>query len=188
MTDALYGFTLGFVFVLALIAAWRLRGWVREVERRFDGLAVTIGELASAQRGYLTTNEWDGWKRGGPLANVVRDLDVLNVRLAKMEERESAAGASDAALANLAARLSTAEKQLAAQDLAILDTAERVAHRLRDRQRKREEAEVSEVDDAANDPNLLLARARAAYPLIPGAPVQDPAQLQLLAADDRGAA
>lgn len=88
-----------------------------------------------------------------------------------------------AAVEDLAERLNKLERTVAAMDLKVLDTAEKVAHRLQDRERKRTRAqeEIGEVDDPPNDPGLLLARARAAYPLpgLANAPSVHDAQMHL---------
>lgn len=88
-------------------------------------------------------------------------------------------GGSSAAVQDIAQRLAALERTVAGIDLAILDTAEKVAARLSDRERKRKEraapAEEAELDDDA----AWWARARAAHPL-PGMPA-DPAQLPLMA-------
>lgn len=67
----------------------------------------------------------------------------------------------------LSLRLGDLAEQLAEDRLSILDTAEKVAARLSDRERKRRRVEEvpPEDHDEVPEPSILLARARAAYPL-----------------------
>jgi uncharacterized coiled-coil protein SlyX len=87
-----------------------------------------------------------------------------NLAAKVIEHAGTSAGASDAAIAQLATRISAMEKQVASQDMTILDTAEKVTNRLQDRLRKRREAEVPQDDhDEIDDPQAALMRARAFY-------------------------
>lgn len=74
-------------------------------------------------------------------------------------------------IAELQDRLDLLEEQRAADRLRLLDTAEKVARRLTDRDRKRAEraAPDDDDDDDAESPGDLLAVARLQYPL-PGFP------------------
>jgi len=85
-------------------------------------------------------------------------LDDRGARLVEMEDSYDA----------LEDRVAQIEKARRAENVQVLEMLDKVAHKLTDRERKRRrvlEDEIGEVDDAPNDPNLLLARARAAYPL-----------------------
>lgn len=86
-------------------------------------------------------------------------------------------GGASAALQDASQRLAALERQVAGIDLAVLDTAEKVATRLADRERKRTaraaEPAAEEEDDAA-----WWARARAAHPL-PGMPAEHSQQMPL---------
>jgi chromosome segregation ATPase len=158
MTDALMGFTLGFAVVLTVTVLWKAIGAVREW---YGSIEDELGRLEVG---------WDSVQVS------IEDHTQQLMRLAERIEN-SGAGAADAALAQLAARVSKIEKALAEQDLTILDTAERVAHKLQDRQRKRNGAREleEEAEDVPTDPNLLLARARQFY----GAAARDEGQMQL---------
>lgn len=164
MTESLMGFTLGVLIVLIASLLWKAQGMARELARKWE---------TSAHR----------------IVDAQREIDELREMLADVEEKHGkfyakmlealhsgGTGASDAAIAQLAGRLSQLEKAHAAQDLTILETAEKVAHKLQDRRRKRDQAELGEIDDAPNDPAQLLAEARRAY----GVTAPDPAQLQLI--------
>lgn len=115
-------------------------------------------------------------------------LDTLTVRVADLELRAlRALEQAPARVEDLVKRVTRAEARLASMDLTILDTAEKVAHRLTDRERKRaaprpgaHSAAAAELDDAvdAADDAAWWARARAAHPL-PGMPAQMPAELTL---------
>lgn len=158
MTEALMGFTLGFLVVLTAVQLWKAAGAAKERARTLDKRIEDAGELAV-------------------LAH--RIAEQARVAVNSLPTR-SGEGASDAAIAQLAGRISKLEKDLAAQDLTILDTAERVAHKLQDRKRKRDEqTEVGDPDEIPNDPNLLLAHARAAF----GVRAPDPSQLELVGGD-----
>lgn len=115
------------------------------------------------------------WTAAGPLRDVLRNAQGISARLAKLEgERVVNPGA---AIADLSERLDRAERKIAGMDLAVLDTAEKVAARLSDRERKRSARSASSEDDL-DDEAAWWARARAAHPL-PGMPT-DTAQLPLL--------
>lgn len=86
-------------------------------------------------------------------------------------------GGSSASLQDAAHRLAALERQVAGIDLAVLDTAEKVAARLTDRERKRTARTAAPVEDDDTDDAAWWARARAAHPL-PGMP-KDAAQLVL---------
>jgi len=158
MSESLLGFTLGVLIVLVASIAWKaqrtLQEWRRKVEDRLDALEDGDEEYE---------------RRIGTIAQKV-------ALLREVVQTGNGAGAADAALAQLAGRLTQLEKAHAAQDLTILETAEKVAHKLQDRRRKRDQAELGEIDDAPNDPAQLLAEARRAY----GVTAPDPAQLQLI--------
>lgn len=131
-----------------------------------DVLMFLVGTLAT-YAAILT------WKYRGRAAEAPPTPEALSER-----------GASDAAIAQLAARVSKLEKQVMAQDLQILDTAERVAHKLQDRKRKRDEMRedvpAEDHDEVPSDPNLLLAYARKQY----NQPT-DPRQLELIDGEAR---
>lgn len=171
MSESLMGFTLGFVVVLAAVGVWKVYGWAQEQRRMIEQLRV----------------------RGAATAALTEDLERLiggfqrEVVEVRSMPRGTADGASDAAIAQLAGRLSKLEKSLAEQDLTILETAEKVAHRLQDRRRKRDQAEVGDdIDDIPTDPNLLLARARAAFPM--GSPPTPNDSTQLTLVDEQRSA
>lgn len=85
-------------------------------------------------------------------------LEDRGARLVEMEDSYDA----------LEDRVAQIEKARRAENVQVLEMLDKVAHKLTDRERKRRrvlEEEIGEVDDAPNDPNQLLARARAAYPL-----------------------
>jgi len=135
MLDALWGFALGFAVVLALIAAWKGAGTLR------DALGT-----AAAMRGAVDVLALDLaalWEAFGKLRNLPQGTAVID----------------------LAERLARLEQRVADIDLEVLDTAERVAHRLRDRERKRgtSRSEIGAEDepDFPVHPDILLARAKA---------------------------
>jgi len=136
------GFVLGFVLVLTGVLVGKARGWVKDRERMLLDLDRECGRLSD-----LTLEQH------------------TKLRELADHRQNDGNGASDAAIAQLAGRLTALEKQLAAQDMTILDTAEKVTNRLQDRLRKRRESEVppEDHDEAPNDPNVLLMRARAFY-------------------------
>lgn len=158
MTDALVGFAVGFVAVAALAGLWKWAGTAQDKRRKIErdaDRAVVVAEAAL--------------KDAGRLYSEIGEL--------RQQLERSGVGATDAALAQLAGRLSKIEKAQAEADLTLLDTVEKVTHKLQDRRRKRDAAEVQDDhDEIPNDPNLLLARARAAY----GVVAPDPQQLQLI--------
>lgn len=158
MTDALMGFTLGIALLGALLAAGKAAGTVQERRRRVERdteRAVIVAETALKDAQRL-------WS----------ELDALRGTVER-----SGVGAADAAIAQLAARIAKLEKAQAETDLTVLDTVEKVTHKLQDRRRKREaEIPAEDHDEIPLDPNLMLARARAAY----GVVAPDPAQLQLI--------
>lgn len=81
-------------------------------------------------------------------------------------------------VSDLLDRLSKMEKQIAEIDLTVLDTAEKVAARLSDRERKRAARDKAPEESELGDDAAWWARARAAHPL-PGM-AADGAQLPLL--------
>ena len=168
MTESLMGFTLGVLIVVVASLLWKAQGTRKERERNVD-----------AQLRTLSAHMLEGIKQREYQAQYEERLGKLyqgfDERIAQAVEN-AGSGASDAAIAQLAARITAVEKQLAAQDLTILDTAERVAHKLQDRRRKRDQAELGEIDDAPHDPAQLLAEARRAY----GVTAADPAQLSII--------
>lgn len=151
LAESLMGFTLGFAVVLFATLAWKGIGWAQERRTTEDAHRQEIG-------------------------NLVEMYQSLQRQIVELRSAPTGAGAADAAIAQIASRLSKLEKQQAEQDLTILDTAERVAHKLQDRQRKRNGAkELEEDEEIPADPNLLLARARQFY----GAAARDEGQMQL---------
>lgn len=174
ITAALIGFTVGFLLVVVWKAAGRARERARNVAVLVEAFP-DLRDLVTSHTARLDT--WD-FQLPGQFESFQK---ALQVRLDAI-----AAGSSDAAIAQLAARISAIEKQLTAQDLTILDTAERVAHKLQDRRRKREAAEAGDVDEIQDpqheDPAFALARARAFYntPQPQQLPPQDPQQLELV--------
>lgn len=160
MTESLMGFTLGFLIVLAAVGVWNVRGWALEQVRNAERTAVRVVNLQREIDELVMEN------------NTLK-RNVIELRSAPHLQ---ASGASDAAIAQLAGRLTQLEKAHAAQDLTILETAEKVAHKLQDRRRKRDQAELGDIDDAPNDPAQLLAEARRAY----GVTAADPAQLSII--------
>ncbi len=82
-------------------------------------------------------------------------------------------GSGSAALQDVNQRLSALERQVAGIDLAVLDTAEKVAARLSDRERKRQARAQPAEEDELDDEAAWWARARSAHPL-PGMPEQLP--------------
>lgn len=154
MTESLMGFTQGFLLVLVAFAAWNAFRTAREWVRRITHDTRTAIEALSAPDGSVDLR-----------FRSMQEAVQHHLERLRQDVAQQGTGASDAAIAQLATRISALEKQLAQQDLTILDTAERVAHKLQDRRRKRDDAaEVGDVDDAPNDPNFLLARARAQHP------------------------
>ena len=104
------------------------------------------------------------WKAYGWAREQLRKVAQLETALKDVWALQRAGGQD--VVKDVAERIARAEKRIAEMDLTILDSVEKVAHKLQDRARKRRDAqEVDAVDDAPNDPNLLLAQARAAYPL-----------------------
>jgi hypothetical protein len=135
---------------------------------------------------------WMLWKGARTLQERSARMEQLTIRIAAVAEavdllteqvQQSGAAAADAAIAQLAARVGKVEKDNAAALLDVMDAAERVAHKLQDRRRKRETAEsegLSSHDEAPNDPAMALARARAFYGQSPAAAPADPSQLTLI--------
>lgn len=149
MTDAVGWFVLGFVLTFALVQGWKRAGMALEARRtRDEGLSHRVATLERAQ---------------DELHTFTREIGAAVGRLATQQE-QSGQGAADRAIAQLSERLAKMERAVAEQDLTILDTAERVAHKLQDRRRKRP-GEPGDEEEITNDPNLLLARARAHFPL-----------------------
>ena len=74
-------------------------------------------------------------------------------------------------LSEVSRRLEQLALRQANMSLEVLDTAERVAHKLQDRQRKRSKAEYDDGEDVPEgwdpDEGRALARARQQYPLFP---------------------
>lgn len=164
MTESLMGFTLGVLIVVVASLLWKAQGKRQEWQRKVDEALATLQKDAEMTARLLES----GSARAQALSERIGQLkDVILA---------PGAGAPDAAIAQLAGRLSQLEKAHAAQDLTILETAEKVAHKLQDRRRKRDQAEIGEIDEAPNDPAQLLAEARRAY----GVTAPDPAQLQLI--------
>jgi len=151
VAESLMGFTLGFVIVLGAISAWKVNGWAQDRMRNERMLQQELAIVSTTAIG-------------------------AERRVVELASRPYGQGAADAAIAQLASRLSKLEKQAAEQDLTILDTAERVAHKLQDRSRKRRELELEqEPADEPFDPHQALLKARAFYA---GAP-RDEGQMQL---------
>lgn len=160
MTESLMGFTLGFAVVMLAVGAWKLQGWAKERARMIENHTVQLKELAASFQ--LLESLYAG----------------INRQLAEVRGMpHTASGASDAAIAQLSGRLGKLEKAQAEADLTILDTVEKVAHRLQDRRRKRDNAELDQGADVPLDPAQLLAEARRAYGVMTTAP--DPQQLSL---------
>jgi len=84
-------------------------------------------------------------------------------------------------VSDLLDRLSGMEKRIAEIDLTVLDTAEKVAARLSDRERKRN-GRIAPAADEDDDEATWWARARAAHPL-PGMPT-DQLPLMPMAEDE----
>lgn len=120
--------------------------WLRKV----------LGQLEELQRKQLKVEESANY-----WAAIADDL--------QRKIAEKAFRASPQAILDLQDRLTRVEQRVAENELEILDTVEKVSHRLADRERKRrtrsEEIPPDDHDEAPNDPGELLARARAAYPL-----------------------
>jgi len=153
MTDLL----VGFAAAILAIGAWKAYGtaseWIRSVERRLTALA----EAAAA---------------AGPRATFAQDSVLRTLKgVDKLGGIER--------LGDFLDRLAAMEKRIAEIDLTVLDTAEKVAARLSDRERKRTKQAVAAEEVELDDDAAWWARARAAHPL-PGMPV-DPAQLPLMA-------
>jgi glycerol-3-phosphate dehydrogenase len=87
------------------------------------------------------------------------------------------------AVLDLSGRLATLERKVAEIDLSVLDTAEKVAHRLSDRDRKRA-AKAAPADEELDDEAAWWARARSAHPL-PGVPAADQLPLLAMPEDDQ---
>lgn len=153
MTESLMGFTLGVLIVVVASLLWKWQGTARERARKMAALEESVLFLQQDTAGL--------------------QRQVIEIRSLP---RGTDNGASDAAIAQLSGRLMQLEKAHAAQDLTILETAEKVAHKLQDRRRKRDQAELGDIDDAPNDPAQLLAEARRAY----GVTSADPAQLSII--------
>jgi len=169
MSESLMGFTLGGLIVVIASLAWKAQGMRAERWQKLRGEIDAV--RATAESAYGKLQGYIGYQTNYEerIAQIAR----------KWEEKyeESAAGASDQAIAILSARVGALEKHIAAQDLTILDTAERVAHKLQDRRRKREQGELDSNPDVPLDPAMLLAEARRAYGVT--APAPDPAQLSM---------
>jgi len=129
----------GFGTAFAVLLVWMVVGEVRERVRTLNAITKQVAEVAQLS------------------------LD-LRAEVLKLQTT----GAS-ATLKDLAKRVDSIEETLAADRLEMLDISERVAHKLQDRQRKRDTAKSEAGDDGEEHDSYAarLARARAAYPLDP---------------------
>lgn len=158
--DSAVGFAAGFLVVALAFLVWRGLGRLAERMQRHDADVQKLSDAHETNAKFM----WERWQE-------------IETKLGKINA--SALGASDQAIAQLATRITALEASAAEQHLTVLETAEKVAHKLMDRRRKRDQDEIGEVDDPPLDPAQQLAAAKRALG------VTDPAQLRLI--DERTA-
>lgn len=158
--DSAVGFAVGFLVLSVVLVAWNALGRLVERLKRHDADVQKLSEAHETNAKFM----WDRWQE-------------METKFGKIGG--SAQGASDQAIAQLAARITALEASAAEQHLTVLETAEKVAHKLMDRRRKRDQDEIGEIDDPPLDPAQQLAAAKRALG------VTDPAQLRLI--DERTA-
>ena len=98
-------------------------------------------------------------------ADHARQLSALAERLRTLQERLNVAPPASQAFADLVDRVERVEAKQMAVHLEVMDRAEKVSHRLKDRERKRVDREDTDDDLEHESPGDLLAAARAQYPL-----------------------
>lgn len=103
------------------------------------------------------------WKAGGSAPEAAATTAAGSVATLEAVQRQ---------LGDVSARLEQLALRQANMQLEVLDTAERVAHKLQDRERKRKHAEQVAFgdipqDDWDPDEGRAMARARQQYPLFP---------------------
>jgi hypothetical protein len=163
MTDILIGAAYG-VFVVGLfLGAWKVVGTVVDARR----MASTAMERVE---GYGNTTK-EAWVRADQAQRAVH---------AQLKGLDKLGGVER--LSDFLDRLAAMEKRLAEIDLSVLDTAEKVAARLSDRERKRGARNKADDTDELEDEAAWWARARSSHPL-PGMPT-DPSQLPLMPNED----
>lgn len=121
---------------------------------------MALGSVSDARRTMQELRDAD--------TDLLRRLTALSEKLRALAERLNTAPPASQAFADVVDRLERVEAKHLAMHLDVMDRAEKVTHRLKDRERKRTDRET-EVDDDADSPGDLLAAARAQYPL-PGFP------------------